>query len=74
MDDLFVKEAHDTKVRIICSCCGHPFHINSSDKREPWCSPECRLRIVRSKAHKPKVREKSLKEMVNDYYNNEEQA
>lgn len=67
MEDVFVKECHATKIRLICSCCGSPFEINPSDKREKWCSGECRLKLIKGKP-KPKPKEKSLRDMVDEYY------
>lgn len=69
MDDaVFVKDSHSTKIELMCECCGDKFLINTGAKKERWCSkPECRTRLTKGKK-RPSIREPSLREMVDRYY------
>lgn len=72
MDAQYVKDTHPTKIELMCECCGRSFLINVGDKRVAWCSSECRSRIVKGKP-KPKERVKSVRELVDAYYDGEDE-
>lgn len=67
MEDVFVKETHTGKIEVMCECCGGSFLLNSSAKKERWCSNKCRDKLVKGKK-RPSLREPSVRDLVDKYY------